>query len=214
MTDTTTATTGTTTDTSAAPSKAETLLPNSGKDPVTTATPETKVEGTTTTETTTTTTDDTTSTTDAKAVVPEVYTLTAPEGSAGIDEAALNLVTPVLKKFNVTNEGAQDLANIFAQIQAQQAAAQTTQWLADAKADKEIGGQAFDANSKLAQQAFAKFATPELRQFMETTGLGNHPEVLRAFVKIAKASAQDTHVTADAGNAPVDPAKRLFPTMK
>lgn len=212
MTDTTTATTGTTTDTSAAPSKAEGLFPDQGKDTATTATPETKVEGTTT-DATTTTTDDTTSTTDAKAEVPEVYTLTAPEGSAGIDEAALNLVTPVLKELGVTNEGAQKLANVFAQVQSDQAARQTTKWLEDAKADKEIGGQAFDANAKLAQEAFAKFGTPELRQFMEATGLGNHPEVLRTFIKIAKAGAQDTHVNADAGGVYVEPAKRLFPNM-
>ena len=149
---------------------------------------------------------------DAKPEVPEVYDFKAPEGTT-LDDGAIALVTPVLKELCVTQEGAQKLANTFAQIQAAQIVAQSEAWLTAAKADKEIGGKGFDANTKLAQTAFAKFATPELKSFLDSTGLGNHPELLRTFVKLGKAAQQDTHVTAGAGLKETDPARILFPSM-
>lgn len=150
--------------------------------------------------------------TDVKPTIPEAYEFKAPEGTT-LDEGAIAIVTPVLKKLGVTQEGAQELAETFAQIQAAQLTAQAETWAAALKTDPEIGGKNYDANVSLARQEFAKWATPELKQFLDTTGLGNHPEILRPFLKIAKASQQDSHVSAGSGTPESDPAKVLFPGM-
>lgn len=151
---------------------------------------------------------------DGKPTVPEVYEFKAPEGIT-LDEGAIAIVSPVLKGLGITQEGAQKLADSFIQIQAAQAAAQSEAWLTDLKADPEIGGKNHEVSKQLAQEAFAKWGTPALKTFLEATGLGNHPELNRVFVKIAKASAQDTHVPAEGGGVvETSPAKRMFPEMK
>lgn len=71
----------------------------------------------------------------------------------------------------------------------------TEQWAADVKADKEIGGDKLTGNLSAAQRALAQFGTPELKEYLEGTGLGNHPELVKAFVKIGKAMSEDGMVT-------------------
>lgn len=65
-------------------------------------------------------------------------------------------------------------------------------WVAELRADKEIGGTNFEASAKLAQRAFAKFATPEDAAWLEETGLGNNPRLVRMFVRMGKAMAEDS----------------------
>lgn len=173
---------------------------------------ETKVDDTTATTKVDDTKTNEPSKADAKVVVPEAYEFKVTEGTT-LDEAAVGIVTPVLKELGVTQEGAQKLADAFVAIQTKQLEGQATQWLEASVADKEFGGKDFDANAKLAQTTLAKFSTPEFKQFLETTGLGNHPEMLRTFVRIAKATAQDSHISADSGGSDKSPAETLFPTM-
>ena len=150
-----------------------------------------------------------------KAVAPETYEFTAPEGVT-LDNAALERFTPLFKEANLTQETAQKLVTEYASYQQAQIVKQAETWLAESKADKEIGGQSFDANAKEAQQAFAKYGDPALKQFLEQTGLGNHPALLKMFVKIQRASAEDKHVQIDApSKGQTDSfAKKLFPDMK
>jgi len=39
-----------------------------------------------------------------------------------------------------------------------------------------------------------QFASPELRKLLETTPLGNHPEMLRLFFRVGKAITPDGYV--------------------
>jgi hypothetical protein len=83
---------------------------------------------------------------------------------------------------------------ILAGVQQRQAEAwqaQTEQWAADVKADKEIGGDKLTANLSAAQRALDLFGTPELKEYLNTTGLGNHPDLVKTFVKIGKAMSED-----------------------
>ena len=54
------------------------------------------------------------------------------------------------------------------------------------------------------------FATPEFRQLLEQTGMGNHPEVIRTFYRAGKAISEDGLVSGSAPKAPRD-ARSLFP---
>ncbi|EPV0628789.1 peptidase [Citrobacter koseri] len=128
---------------------------------------------------------------------PEKYEFQAAEG-VELDSEALKDFEPVARDLNLTNEQAQKLVDaypkILAGVQQRQAEAwqQTTeQWAADVKADKEIGGDKLTSNLSAAQRALDQFGTPELKEYLNTTGLGNHPDLVKTFVKIGKAMSED-----------------------
>lgn len=143
--------------------------------------------------------------------VPEAYTLTAPEGQT-LDQAGIELFTPLFKEAKLSNDLANKLVGTYASYQATLLQKQSESWLAAAKADKEFGGEKFDETLKTVQAAFAKFGSPELKQFIEATGLGNHPELIRAFAKIGAASREDAPASGTpAGQQPKTMAQILFP---
>ncbi|MEW7947494.1 peptidase [Enterobacter hormaechei] len=128
---------------------------------------------------------------------PEKYEFTAGEG-VELDTEALKDFEPVARDLNLTNEQAQKLVDAYPKIlagvqqrQAEAWQAQTEQWAADVKADKEIGGDKLTANLSAAQRALDLFGTPELKTYLNDTGLGNHPDLVKAFVKIGKAMSED-----------------------
>lgn len=132
---------------------------------------------------------------------PEKYEFQAAEG-VELDTEALKEFEPVAREMNLTNEQAQKLVDVYpkilAGVQQRQAEAwqQTTeQWAADVKADKEIGGDKLPSNLSAAQRALDQFGTPELKTYLNDTGLGNHPDLVKAFVKIGKAMSEDGMVT-------------------
>ncbi|EAA1242393.1 peptidase [Salmonella enterica subsp. enterica serovar Ohio] len=132
---------------------------------------------------------------------PEKYEFQAAEG-VELDTEALKEFEPVAREMNLTNEQAQKLVDVYpkilAGVQQRQAEAwqQTTeQWAADVKADKEIGGDKLTSNISAAQRALDQFGTPELKEYLNTTGLGNHPDLVKTFVKIGKAMSEDGMVT-------------------
>ncbi|HFS8111080.1 TPA: peptidase [Enterobacter asburiae] len=128
---------------------------------------------------------------------PEKYEFTAGEG-VELDTEALKDFEPVARDLNLTNEQAQKLVDAYPKIlagvqqrQAEAWQAQTEQWAADVKADKEIGGDKLTTNLSAAQRALDQFGTPELKEYLNTTGLGNHPDLVKTFVKIGKAMSED-----------------------
>lgn len=132
---------------------------------------------------------------------PEKYEFTAGEG-VELDTEALKDFEPVARDLNLTNEQAQKLVDAYPKIlagvqqrQAEAWQAQTEQWAADVKADKEIGGDKLTANLSAAQRALDQFGTPELKEYLNATGLGNHPDLVKTFVKIGKAMSEDGMVT-------------------
>lgn len=137
---------------------------------------------------------------------PAVYELKAPEG-ATIDQATMTAFVDLAKEVGIAPEAAQKLVDFQAKQQAAMVESTTKAWLEAAKADPEIGGAAFEASTAKAQEAFGKFATPELKTFLESTGLGNHPEMLRMFARIGKASAEPAPFQA----APVSLTPSLYP---
>lgn len=128
---------------------------------------------------------------------PEKYEFTAGEG-VELDADALKDFEPVARDLNLTNEQAQKLVDaypkILAGVQQRQAEAwqkQTEGWAETVKADKEIGGDKLTANLSAAQRALDQFGTPELKEYLNATGLGNHPDLVKTFVKIGKAMSED-----------------------
>lgn len=132
---------------------------------------------------------------------PEKYEFQAGEG-VELDAEALKDFEPVARELNLTNEQAQKLVDAYPKIlagvqqrQTEAWQAQTEQWAADVKADKEVGGDKLTANLSAAQRALDQFGTPELREYLDGTGLGNHPELVKAFIKVGKAMSEDGVIT-------------------
>lgn len=132
---------------------------------------------------------------------PEKYDFKAGEG-VELDGTAIQEFEPLARELNLTNEQAQKFVDMYPKIlagqeqrQAEAWQQQTEQWAADVKADKEIGGDKLPANLSAAQRAIDQFGTPELKEYLNGTGLGNNPELVKAFVKIGKAMSEDNMVS-------------------
>lgn len=132
-----------------------------------------------------------------------------------IDTALLEKATPLFKDAGLTNDQANKLAPLAMEIESrvlQQQAdnfdAMKADWAKDAKADKEIGGAKFDASLGLAAKALDMLGFPkgsEFRKLLDDTGLGNHPDMIRAFARVgAKVGEDSDFVRSDA----TPPAKR------
>lgn len=66
---------------------------------------------------------------------------------------------------------------------------------AQAQADmqRELGAK-YESEMKNAHIAVQKYADPEFRQYLDESGLGNHPALIRAFMKIGREMNGDTRV--------------------
>lgn len=141
------------------------------------------------------------------------------EGKALSEDMAAD-VKAIAKELNLPQAQAQKLADLALKrsetaqtAQAEALEKARTEWADSARADKEFGGDQFDANLATAKKALDAFGTPELRSMLNESGLGNHPEVIRFMVRAGKAISSDRVVTGAASTAPADPAKRLFPNQ-
>lgn len=148
------------------------------------------------------------------------YEITPPEGET-LDEATLAAIKEQAKDLGLNKEQADKLAAAHLKqqksiIEQQQAMVENakTEWAERSKADKEFGGDQFNENLGLAKRALDTFASDELKTLMNSSGFGNHPEVIRLFSRIGKAISEDRLVTGKAPEAPADPAKRLFPNQQ
>lgn len=145
----------------------------------------------------------------------------APEGVTLNAEALTELKAFAAEK-KLSQEDAQKLVDLGAKTIAQQQAALTTQieqaqaqWAEASRTDKEFGGDALDANLSVAKKALDTFGSPELSKLLAESGLGNHPDVIRAFYRVGKAISEDKLVTGSTkpATAENDLAKKMYPTM-
>jgi hypothetical protein len=164
---------------------------------------------------TSTTTASTTDTKTTEPVVPESYELKMPEG-VQLDSAAAEEFTAIAKELKLDQAAAQKLADIGAKMATRQAEAHAQlveTWTEQVKTDKEIGGDKLDENLGVARKAIDTFGSPELKALLNSTGLGNHPEVVKLAFKVGKAISEDRFVTGSPKGAETDMAKKLFPNM-
>lgn len=153
---------------------------------------------------------------DKPAGAPEKYEFKNAEGNTLAGES-LTALADVARELNLPNESAQKIIDKVAPAIAKQQKETfdnlVGQWTADAKADKELGGDKFDENLATANAFLDSVGTLELKQLLRTSGFGNHPELIRAFYRAGKAISQDKSVqggNAPQGNAPKDHASVLY----
>lgn len=148
---------------------------------------------------------------DEPAVVPDKYELPAPEGME-LDQELLGEFETTARELGLSQENAAKLFGIGTKLAGKLMAGQvdsvndllatsSKQWEETSKADKEFGGDALDANLAVAKKALDTFGTPELRQLLNDTGLGNHPELVRYSYRVGKGISEDGLIRGGAVNA-------------
>lgn len=147
-----------------------------------------------------------------------------PEGVEA-DPILMDALKGVAKEAGLKGEQAQKLADAYAaaqqKAQEQMRSAWETrkqEWISNVKKDEEIGGNKLNESVKVANRALDKFGSKELRQVLEDTGLNNHPEVARLFVRIGRTLMEDSIAGSAAnptGNTSNEESvlRSLYPTM-
>jgi hypothetical protein len=145
------------------------------------------------------------------------YTFEMPEGIE-LDKSSTEEFVAIAKELKLPQDAAKKLVGLeVKRVQAaqEQHSKLVESWAESVKADKEIGGDKLDVNLAVARKAIDTFGTPELKDLLNRTGLGNHPEVVKLAWKIGKAISEDAFVRG-APKSPAtenDLAKSLFPSM-
>jgi hypothetical protein len=160
---------------------------------------------------------DTAPTTPPAEVPAEDYTFEMPEG-IDLDKAGADEFAAIAKELKLPKDAAQKLVGL--EVKRLQKAQQdhvslVESWAEQVNTDQEIGGDKLAENLAVARKAVDAFGSPGLKDLLNSTGLGNHPEVVKAFFKAGKAISEDGFVRG-APKSPAtesDLAKSLFPSM-
>lgn len=147
---------------------------------------------------------------------PEKYEFKLPEGQV-MDAGVQAQFEAVARELNMPQEAAQKLLETMSpKIQEAQAAQMIKVregWVAEMKADKDLGGSKLDENLAVAKKAMDTLATPGFKTFLNESGLGDHPEMVRLLVKAGRAISEDK--PSGQGNGAANPrqiAKTLYPS--
>ena len=156
---------------------------------------------------------------------PEAYEITAPEGTT-LDAKALEMFDPIFRDLTLTNEGAQKLVDaapaFIEHIGAAKDAALLANvvesrkaWAKAAMEDEEIGGPKFEESKAACAKLFDRVGFKQgegFRSFLDESGLGNHPDLIRGLVRLAKMTGEDsfTRSASDGGDAGVPIWDRVY----
>lgn len=143
---------------------------------------------------------------------PADFELKFPDGIK-VDAEMTGAFKDIAKEAGLTPEAAQKIADLYANAQvaaAKKAEAQFEQqvsaWQKELETDKDFGGANLEANKKAATQAIERFGSPELKDWFNQSGYGNHPALAKAFAAVGRAMAEDTiRGTAGGSGAPSKP---------
>jgi len=87
---------------------------------------------------------------------------------------------------------------------------QIDSWEGEAKADKDIGGDNFDANLGIAKKAIDTFGDESLKAILNESGLGSHPAVIKFAVNAGKALSDAPVIKTNDGTAKKTLAQSLY----
>lgn len=129
---------------------------------------------------------------------PDAYdAFTAPEGVT-LDEKMLEEFSAAAREVNMPQEKAQQFVDMAVKVMQQQAEAQEAgwaeiraNWVTEIKADKDFGGDKFNATIEGAQRVLSTYGTPELKTALGF-GMGDNPELIKMLSRIDQATREDS----------------------
>lgn len=162
--------------------------------------------------------------------VPETYAFEPPEDVELDDDTKgrIEAFADTAREMGLTQQQYQSLIEYDlnrAQQMSDEAVAgwesQVESWRQSAKADKEIGGEKFAENLKVAESALKQFADPDLRALMKSPSpenpnglaIGNNPAMLRFLNRVGKAIADPNLLQGDAAPETEGTLQRMYPSM-
>jgi hypothetical protein len=124
----------------------------------------------------------------------------APEGVT-LEPETLEAFKAQAKELKLDQASAQKFVDMAVELQ-QKNATQFAQQLVDyraglresVKTDEEIGGPAMTDKLKVAVAAREQFGTPALKELLDESGLGDHPEVIRFFYRVGTQTGDHTFI--------------------
>ena len=130
-----------------------------------------------------------------------------PEGTE-IDAASLAVITPIAKELNLSNEGLSKIAGVYAEhvlpsvierVQSElenNITATRAEWETQAKeqlkTDPAFEGKSLDVVRAMSAKTLDRFGGKEFREYLDETGLGNHPAMLKMAYLVGTQIAEDT----------------------
>lgn len=148
---------------------------------------------------------------------PEKYEFKAPEGFTLDMEKVENTFIPFAKKHNFTQEVAQDLVTMYAGIVTQSNEAQAENFKTfveglKTETVKELGTN-YKERLSFAAKSRDRFASPELVEKLNQSGLSNDKDMIKLFIKLGEAIAEDKVPEGPAGaGGKKTPEEVLFPS--
>lgn len=154
---------------------------------------------------------------------PVVYDLRLSEGSR-LDPARVKEIEAEAKEGKLTNEQAQALiareekaAASYAERESKAYEERKAKWPDEIKADAEIGGDNAPKAAELSKRYIDAFAPDDLKQVLESTGLGNHPGLVKMIYRASKATGfgeAEIHPGSGSSGSEKTAAQVLFPNVK
>lgn len=138
--------------------------------------------------------------------VPEKYDLKLPENSI-LDSGVVDQLAAIAKQNGFSNEQAQKILDEQSAAVSQAVQDRATKWVEQLKSDKELGPQ-LSRKVELASRVVNRFGSEELKQELNRSGFGNHPELVRILSRIGEAMAEDSLIN------PSTPPKERKPTSE
>lgn len=128
------------------------------------------------------------------------YDFSAVKNSNGenYNQTTVDFVTTVAKEMKLNNEQAGSLLKILADnyqtVQQQAVQKERTNWRAELRSDPELGGENFDKTRLHLSTVMRKFGNNEVKDILNSTGLGDHPAFVRMFNAIGASMSQEPTV--------------------
>lgn len=160
---------------------------------------------------------------------PEKYELTVPaelaEKGMSFDAEAFGAVEPIVRELNLDNAQAQKLVDSYAgkilpllqqrseAAMVDQAKAQRKEWSDAFDADETIGGANREATLSAAARAFDHYGLKKgegLRQVLDESGLGFHPDIIRFVAGVGRDLAEGSFERGSAVQQPKSAEQKLY----
>ena len=152
-----------------------------------------------------------------KDETPEKYEdFKLPEGFESNSEILENFKT-IAKETGLSQEKAQGFVDLACQLvqktqQENESAFMETrkEWRKALQSDPDFGGIKFNHTINAANRALNKAGSPELVEFLQESGFGDHPELIKMLAKFDKMTAEDHTVTKTDAAKPRIPTAQVF----
>lgn len=123
----------------------------------------------------------------------ETIEITFDKEAIQVDDEVLGKFKDLAKELGLKSEGAQKIFDLQAELAKKQAEgyeAEQKAWQKELKDDPDYGQDNYEKTVTSAKKAMNAFTTPELRQLLDNSGFGDHPEVVKFAANVGRAMGE------------------------